>query len=459
MRRTFFCLLLSVWGIASADVNGDLQHFFDNLGFESNTTAPHAYAGQQAGYYTGGSLFARNAVRSAQLAYIDLPSFRSGCGGIDAYLGGFSFINSQQFIQMGKSILSNASGYAFMLAEESLSPEAANVLKYIQDMANKVNGLNINSCEASEKLVGGMWSKIRSSQQQVCEDYANNQGGVGDWSSAREACTDEGKFKEQMNKASADDKYKSLVIRNTNLAWKALKLNTSLASDVQLMELMMSLTGTLIVGEVGSNNGVKVLPSLATDDSLVKAMLYGGKARMYHCDETSLCLNPRASDASVMISASNALKGQVDGLLNSIVQKIRTNQALDAKEIGLLQSTSLPIYKLLNVQVAALKDKAIIDYNSYSQLIAVDLLFQYLHESLNLVEASARTQQLPPDLATQFQTQISTAIDRVNHLELMGIQRLQATNALISQSQALEQTLAGQLSQSLANNLAWAGGL
>ncbi len=84
----FATSISSAW----ADVNSDLSSYFDNLGMVGNTTAPHAYQGQQAGYYSGGSLYARSSVRNVQLVDIELPSFRSGCGGIDAFAGGFSFI-------------------------------------------------------------------------------------------------------------------------------------------------------------------------------------------------------------------------------------------------------------------------------------------------------------------------------------------------------------------------------
>ena len=43
-----------------------------------------------------------------------------------------------------------------------------------------------------------------------------------------------------------------------------------------------------------SSQQYKVLASLASDHSLLKALLHGGPARIYHCDntETEGCLNP-----------------------------------------------------------------------------------------------------------------------------------------------------------------------
>ena len=136
-------VLLSPMALASID--SDLNHFFDSLGMVSNSTSPHAYQGQQAGYYSGGSLYARSTVRNVQLIEVDLPSFRSGCGGIDAFAGGASFVNNDQLIGMMRNVMNNAKGYTFTLMMEEVTPQIANAMKYIQDMANKANQFNINS--------------------------------------------------------------------------------------------------------------------------------------------------------------------------------------------------------------------------------------------------------------------------------------------------------------------------
>ena len=61
-----------------------------------NTTGPTAFQGQASGHWTLGNLYLRAPVRSEQIATVSLPSFRAGCGGIDAFAGAFSFINSDQ---------------------------------------------------------------------------------------------------------------------------------------------------------------------------------------------------------------------------------------------------------------------------------------------------------------------------------------------------------------------------
>lgn len=82
---------------AVASVDGDLNTFFNKLGFEGNATGAAAWQGQAAGYVTGGNLFLRSQVKQIQVMSLTPPSLTAGCGGIDAYLGAFSFINPRVF--------------------------------------------------------------------------------------------------------------------------------------------------------------------------------------------------------------------------------------------------------------------------------------------------------------------------------------------------------------------------
>ncbi|MBS0351488.1 MAG: conjugal transfer protein TraH, partial [Proteobacteria bacterium] len=190
-----------------ASVNSDLNSFFNDLGFSDNTTAPNAYSGQEAGYYSGGSLFARDSVRDVQIAQVQLPSFRSGCGGIDLFTGGFSFINSQQLVNLMNNIINNSLGYAFNLAIESVTPEIANVMKYINTLANTINNANINSCETAAGLLGTVWPKTHEAQQQVCQDIGSSQGIFTDWAHARQGCSTGGNMTQVLDSAQNNPNY------------------------------------------------------------------------------------------------------------------------------------------------------------------------------------------------------------------------------------------------------------
>jgi conjugative transfer pilus assembly protein TraH len=93
--RYFYLTLISLVVIltpAYAGISEDLMSFFKSSGMASNVTTPGSYQDQAAGFYTGGSIVTRNSVRNAQIATVQMPGFRAGCGGIDLWLGGFSHI-------------------------------------------------------------------------------------------------------------------------------------------------------------------------------------------------------------------------------------------------------------------------------------------------------------------------------------------------------------------------------
>lgn len=459
-------VILIVPSVSFADVNSDLNNFFDGLGMVSNTTAPHAYQGQQAGYYSGGSLYARNTVRNVQLVQVDLPSFRSGCGGIDMFAGGFSFVNNDEIVKMMRNVMNNAKGYAFKLTLAEVTPLIKNVLSDIQDIANKANQMNVNSCETAEQLVGGIWPKTRANQQQVCQDIGSTTGIFKDWAEARQGCTSDDlsyNFDSTMQAGSQNPAYKNLVLDNGNIVWKALQANNLVSGDEQFAELLMSLSGSIIIKKTGTGksatNHFETLQSLATDHSLFKAILYGGSAKIYKCDETTQCLNPPKDKQTITIKNESSFVARVAKLLRSIGQKIIADEPLTEQEKGLIQSTRIPIYKILNVQAAYQKDPNILDVESYADVIATDILFQYLQENLDLVRASSRSLQYPAEIMSQFNEGINAAMNDVRTEQRNAQNKISMAMQLIEQSQVLEQMLAGQLSAQLGNSLTWARSL
>ncbi len=157
---SLFCgAVLGLSFSAAADVNGDMNNFFNKLGFASNTSQPQVWQGQAAGYASGGSLYARTQVKTIQLVSMTLPDINAGCGGIDAYLGSFSYINSEQLQRFSKQIMSNAAGYFFDLALQTTVPEIKTAKDFLQKMATDTNSMNLSSCQAAQGIVGGKFHR------------------------------------------------------------------------------------------------------------------------------------------------------------------------------------------------------------------------------------------------------------------------------------------------------------
>lgn len=146
-----FLLISFIFSVISAhaDMAEDLNEFFHSMGAATNATSPDAYHDQTAGYYSGGGISLRHKAHLLQPVTVQLPSIRAGCGGIDIHEGGFSHINSEQLVNFMKSVAQNSLGYAAQLAIKTVSPQVANIMTEMNNLATKINSMNISSCEVA----------------------------------------------------------------------------------------------------------------------------------------------------------------------------------------------------------------------------------------------------------------------------------------------------------------------
>ena len=448
-----------------------LSGFFDSLGFSSNLTDAGAYHSQAGGFYTGGSLVARSSVKTVRPVTVQLPHARSGCSGIDIFTGGVSFINSEELVNAGKNILNNSAGYAFHLALETLCPVCANSYKYFQTMANTINQGNINSCETAEALVGGLWPKTKAANKLICQDLAQNESQAADWASARQSCGNGGNANDTLEKAKKNEEYKASVLYNTNIAWEALKKNPAF-SDAEIKELMMSLSGTFVVRTKGGKkdddqgtsddrgNQIVFFPALADDDAVFKALLEGGTdATLYTCAEETkedgLCLYPQKNKKQVEISES--VIGKVRKMLDSMLKKIKDDQALTDEEIKFLNSVKLPVYKMLNIQAAFSVEHTALNVQKYAEFIATELLFSYLNNSLR--EVLRNSSALQNNQVEQFRQNIRHTMARLDARRQNAYQSAVLAQRMTQEVMQLEAVLSSQLSSRISTSLGWSEGL
>ena len=68
-------------------------------------TSPGYFEGQKRGYYTGGGFSARWNLQNDYLWSVTPPRLKTGCGGIDAFMGGFSFLDPVPGLKENSSII------------------------------------------------------------------------------------------------------------------------------------------------------------------------------------------------------------------------------------------------------------------------------------------------------------------------------------------------------------------
>ena len=448
--------LINIPGIASVEAKGigeDLTGYFKSLNMGVNITEPHAYQGQRAGFYTGGNVYARSSVRNLQIMRITWPKVSSGCGGIDMTFGGFSHIKGKEFVDFTKNVLNNSQGLAFQLALEQATPLLGNVATKLQNVATWINQGNMNSCQTAESLVAGLAPRTRQAQQMACQNIGQSKNLFADWAQARQGCG-KGSSDYDYDKVIDANSTHEQVIDNTNVTWNALKKNGLFANDEELAELMMSLSGTLIFTRDKEGMHHQRLSSLITNNNLIAALLRGGNAELYHCEETTKCLNPAL--VSQTIDVTHGLESRVRDIILDMAAKIHANEEQTEAAKGLIESTQYPIMKMISVQMAFMKDSAVIDTTRYSEAIAIDILFQYLNENLQLVKQAANSLQYPNDIMKEFQADLAAARKNLTAMESTAHQRMSMAMQMIQETQTIEQMLVGEFSSELTQSLSWA---
>lgn len=405
MKKLCFLILsisLFLPNISYADIGSEMNKFWNNLGGSSNSNS--AYSGQSVGYYTGGSINMRSPVIQQRPFNMQPPRITAGCGGIDMFTGSFSHINMDQFVAQLKAIGANSVGYAFQLALQTLSPMIKSVTDKIQEVADMVNGFNINSCESAKLLVDGVAGKNITLAESFCAQGALISGSATDAAAAKNRCKS---ASAQANEISKLNEAERPV--NINFVWQAMKRAGYIdALGTETAEAFMSMVGTIIAKQ-GENS--KFIKPLALDTTQTKALIDGGKIKIYQCTDKTLCLD--LVEKEIEISKDNAYKPKMLALLQGIQDKIiniDSGTSLTDSELALIGQTSLPIMRIL---INTATGKSPINVDTMSELVARDTLNKFLTEISSVVRIELNNLRLENDNQEPIKI-VASNIDLIN---------------------------------------------
>jgi conjugative transfer pilus assembly protein TraH len=448
-----------------ANVGDSMDRFMDDMGAAGNVTGPTAFQGQSAGYYSLGNVWTRFPQRTTNIANLQLPRARAGCGGIDIFAGSFSFINASEIVALLKAVANNAVGFAFSLAIDTVCPECSKIMQEFAQKAQLMNNLNINSCELAQGLVGGIWPKGDLADKAVCEAIGNSEGIFTDYAAAKHGCGTRGQRSSTLQ--NGNGKYDDVnpgVPRN--YTWTILKKSAFFSPngqfDQELAEYAMTLLGTIIYVPPTDDEPGKFVPIVGESSStLVTSLLDGttnGNVLIFHCDEPDKCLDPGFKSLNLPISKS--LRHRVSMLIDSMVQAVRTDTAITEAEKELLQVSSVPLYKILTVQAAYGRGMATDDRETLAELASIDLLFAVLDRIVSEAGRSMSSFIGADEAKIQmWQSQVNTVrqalADRQSntHLKVLGIMQIIEKTAMI------ENMLAASMSPSMSASLDWSRAL
>lgn len=336
-------------GPAHASLESQMDSMFDAM---TNVTDATAVMGQRRGVLAGGHVSVRTNVMNAQIVSVVPPGINAGCGGIDLFGGSFSFISADQLIQVFRSVAQNAASYAFSMALQAMCPTCQALMNELQSKIQALNKLAVNSCQAGKMLVNTAISASPSFIQNAVNDKTGLiSKGLG---ATRDAIaslfTSVGKGGTPDEKvANTEAGRETLEEKGVtgNIVWSALQESNATSwwpeGDEQLMEVVMSVTGSVIVRPDKKNGEahpkITQLPPILDVKDFLGDSGHETTIRIYNClnDECYNESDPgRVSNPGMHTITFTSYTDRVESMVRQLAEKFATNQPLTSEEAAFM---------------------------------------------------------------------------------------------------------------------------
>jgi conjugative transfer pilus assembly protein TraH len=446
--------------VCAGTLNAEVNDMFNSLGAIGNYTAPGAFRGQAFNTYAGGNLMMRSPNKVYQLAAIQFPSVRAGCGGIDVFGGSFSHISADEFKNMLRNITAALPGIAFQLALEAVSPLLGGLTKWAKGLETWINNARINSCETAKAIVSTVAESIGYSSQETCADLAIEMGMESDRDAARRRCASDRASILSTARSSGDANVRNKAPFVGNLTWEALKFAGSTLSDAE-RELIMSMVGTIIYFPEESNRDPEpIAPTLTSISQLLYGQAAAGPSDVVQ--HLLKCNNYTRCDAVTLDTSyvHTPFTVRVETLMRSIAEKIatRTPIANNSIEVGFVNQVTEPVYKMLSIGTSipgsGLADTLIAQYRD---VIAADYAYVFLERNLKLgmaaLEKDYTLQQAQREQATRIRLRAQGMLFQLAQEKTILYQKVGSFRAVASHLELLERQLRSSMPQHVLDML------
>ncbi|MHB1680673.1 MAG: conjugal transfer protein TraH [bacterium] len=425
----------------SSYASGGMNGYMTNLLSDVQSLAPTAYAGQQRGFFVGGSMEIPPQGTTIQPFSATLPHLSfNGCGGIDLTMGGFSYLNFKYLVQKLQGILQAAPAFAFEIGLKVLSEQAGGVMNDLEAATNAVNDLNLNSCKSMNNIVSVASNTINSSinNLKAKQSTANSQAtGGGSWFG--------GALTGVVNNVKSS--WSSFVKNSTSGASQQTGGSNPLvsfglpSSTPSMLDLASSDVSTAFpqlipimryyAGDVTAINGVGTpvhavagyIPacnpeSTTNYSALAKDIVEEGQVHGANINTSS----PSNFCSNVQQYTFTPLKQQVQQDVLNIITSIQTDSQISQQGVDLINSSPLPILPFLQV-IALSNNPAVISSltGPLAKTIAYSIVAQLINETSGMVSQGAGNVKLSLENGTKTNAGILNASKSLlKHLDIIA---------------------------------------
>jgi conjugative transfer pilus assembly protein TraH len=371
-------------------LNSDMDALFNEM---SNVTQPGIFETQRRGVLAGGRYTTKTRIFNENLVAFTPPSWKAGCGGVDLFGGSLSFVNAEQIVTLLRSVAANAKGYAFQLALDNVFPDGA---KWIENFQKKIQQLNQylgNSCQLAQGIVNDATSSFDVKHKTDASITATTTGLFDDVFSSKQE--QGGSTPLEQLKSNNPDEYKKMI---GNIIWKQLKKNNANAwftyGDNTLLEAIMSVTGTVIIGDIVNDSHASItekttpITTLPGNKIQISDLITGSNVEIYSCgSDTENCLSAGATGGGVKTVNITGIKSQIEDMLigsstsTGIIFKFASNAGtLSTSEQNFLASLPVGIGAIIRNLSVLSKDSAMLFASESSGAISLAMMYSFTNE-------------------------------------------------------------------------------
>lgn len=467
LKTLLTALTSSMILMVCADANAkSLENVFNELNGSATYGAPTAIQTQTMNYYHGGNLSLVTPSRSYNLASVQAPSVNAGCGGIDLHMGGFSFISKEQFVQAMRNIGSNALGYGFKIALQNICPTCENVMTSLQNIADRVNQFNINSCQAAKGIVHAAANEVFNTQYDTkVMEWGMVDGiyrdGTDAYRSVKNIMSKDGR-KRATERVKNNNPERAEELPTGNITWSSLNKIAGLTEYEKRM--FMGVIGTVVYGDEGI-----IVPYHPVNDNLTRQMISSDIPIMMPLpvciDNYVDCLKMNWANQQQSPSFKMIVKEKME-FMSDKISKRQPYGARQNEIIAFANSTEIPVYKIVALG-SSLNNKSLawLMIDKYSGLIAA----RYAQAYVSMIGKTARKaleNEIYKGSYSDKVDKMKDLVERIDRMErslAMDMELLynsaQTSHAIAQEVKMLENSMISNMSSSIANSLAFGNNL
>jgi conjugative transfer pilus assembly protein TraH len=337
-----------LWGCCLVSAPAGAAGWVDDWFAQHTSGGAGSFESQKRDFYTAGEFEGRWHLENDAPLTFSPPRLKVGCGGIDAFMGGMSFLNANYLVQKAERILQAAPYFAFDLALDEYCKECKAIKDFSEHMTNLLNSIQVNDCRLSKRLgytvtedtLGGahkdileeMWAEAAGGQ-------SVGQGLQDNWDAFVQASSS-GAIPDDVKPLTSDcpDVFQEVYMNGS-----VVKNVTDLVGLSGYGDVIRGLMGDVLVhpSADGKAYEVDVLQPCPGNDNLDPTDFLLGEADKKTVQ--NVCVRDSANGVVTIVAAH----------LNSIAAAITARAALSADDQAFVDSTQVPILKALQDAVSA----------------------------------------------------------------------------------------------------------